>query len=194
MEEAYAEFERTGERRSVRMIAEYCKTGALVCYYDSDDKRWHITTESVQGKVKKIKALNERKYRRTSEKSSQNTTEELRTFQTTSESETIPDDKTRSEEQPDITKLRADVTRLSTLHDVNTKYIEKLEEERAQRDAQFFEVGKEVGGLKERVVHLQNENRRLLAAPPRQEAHTTGDNVQDAEFSEVKPNPIDEVI
>ncbi len=60
MEEVYAKFEGTGERRSVRMIAEYCKTGELVCYYDSDDKRWHITPESVQQKIDKIRALNVR--------------------------------------------------------------------------------------------------------------------------------------
>src|SRR5688572_12061632 len=45
MEDAYIMFESGGERRSVRMIAEYCKTGELVCTYDSDDKRWHITRE-----------------------------------------------------------------------------------------------------------------------------------------------------
>ena len=45
----------------MRMIAEYCKTGELVCDYDSDDKRWHITQESVENKISKIKALNARK-------------------------------------------------------------------------------------------------------------------------------------
>src|SRR5687768_9537798 len=58
MEQAYAVFESEGERRSVRMIAEYCKTGELVCDYDTDDKRWHITRESVEHKIAKIKALN----------------------------------------------------------------------------------------------------------------------------------------
>ena len=61
MEQAYAVFESEGERRSVRMIAEYCKTGELVCDYDTDDKRWHITRESVEHKIAKIKALNARK-------------------------------------------------------------------------------------------------------------------------------------
>lgn len=61
MEEVYVRFENAGERRSVRMIAEYCKTGELICYYDSDDKRWHITPESVHSKIEKIKALNARK-------------------------------------------------------------------------------------------------------------------------------------
>jgi hypothetical protein len=61
MEQAYAMFESEGERRSVRMIAEYCKTGELICTYDTDDKRWHITRESVEHKIAKIKALNARK-------------------------------------------------------------------------------------------------------------------------------------
>ena len=61
MEQAYALFESQGERRSVRMIAEYCKNGELICDYDSDDKRWHITRESVEQKIAKIKALNARK-------------------------------------------------------------------------------------------------------------------------------------
>ena len=61
MEEAYAMFESAGERRSIRMIAEYCKNGELICEYDSDDKRWHIAEESVENKIEKIKALNARK-------------------------------------------------------------------------------------------------------------------------------------
>jgi hypothetical protein len=61
MEQAYALFESGGERRSLRMIGEYCKTGELVCMYDSDDKRWHITRDSIVGKLEKIKALNARK-------------------------------------------------------------------------------------------------------------------------------------
>jgi hypothetical protein len=61
MEQAYAMFESEGERRSVRSIAEYCKNGELVCSYDSDDKRWHITRESVEQKIAKIKAFNARK-------------------------------------------------------------------------------------------------------------------------------------
>ena len=61
MEQAYAIFESQGERRSVRSIAEYCKTGELICSYDSDDKRWHITRESVEQKIAKIKAFNARK-------------------------------------------------------------------------------------------------------------------------------------
>ncbi len=71
MEEAYAMFENQGERRSVRMIAEYCKTGELVCTYDSDDKRWHITRESVENKISKIKALNARKVQSNSQQRDQ---------------------------------------------------------------------------------------------------------------------------
>ena len=57
MEEAYVIFESQGERRSVRMIAQYCKNGELVCFYDSDDKLWHITRESLDNKIRKIKDL-----------------------------------------------------------------------------------------------------------------------------------------
>ena len=53
VEQVYARFEDEGERRSMRMIGEYCKTGELICDYDSDDKRWHITPESVESKIKK---------------------------------------------------------------------------------------------------------------------------------------------
>jgi hypothetical protein len=55
MEEAYTLFESQGERRSLRMIGEYCKNGELVCTYDSDDQRWHITRESMLNKIYKIK-------------------------------------------------------------------------------------------------------------------------------------------
>ncbi len=75
MEEAYALFEQESERRSVRMIAEYCKNGELVCFYDSDDKRWHITRASVENKIGKIKALNARKAAPPSQNTSEHTAE-----------------------------------------------------------------------------------------------------------------------
>ena len=182
MEEAYAEFERKGERRSVRMIAEYCKTGELVCYYDSDDKRWHLTPESVQQKISKIKSLNVRKPQGTSEALSEDLKSSQRTSQPHGTHETQESTGNTNEEGR---TLRAKVRRMEVEADVNKRYIEKLEEEREKFIERMISQSHQIGSLEKENEQLQN----LIEAPKRNRVRPIEppvSNERDAEFTEVE--------
>jgi hypothetical protein len=172
MEEAYAHFEQAGERRSVRMIAEYCKTGELVCYYDSDDQRWHITPESVQNKIEKIKALNARKFTGASVNAVPKTSEETPTKgqspdENTGHTESYSDEQMRT--------LRAKIRRLTVDAAVSEKYIERLEVERDRDQERLLNQSHRIGVLETEKKQLQ----QLLEAPKERES-----DVRDAEFIE----------
>ena len=154
MEDAYALFDSEGERRSMRMIAEYCKTGELVCDYDSDDKRWHITQESVENKIQKIKALNARKT---------SATPPLRTSEHFSESPATP---TRTNEdlpprnesvQPptdDVKKLEQEILDLKIMNKGKDYLIEQMREERVDFINRIENSGRLIGRLKTELLQL----------------------------------------
>jgi hypothetical protein len=176
MEETYALFEKEGERRSVRMIAEYCKNGELVCFYDSDDKRWHITRASVENKIGKIKALNARK----AAPPSQNTSEH------TSEAPAAPEHaaerhQERSEapqESSDaIKKLEQENLDLKIVNKGKDYFIEQLKKERDDFIAKIENNSRVIGVLETKLLQLDAPRSEPAAdpsppAPFREVSHT----------------------
>ncbi len=176
MEDVYALFERQGERRSARMIAEYCKTGELVCYYDSDDKRWHFTSESVQSKIDKIKSLNARKSKEASTDEPLNTSEEFRVTQKTpEETHTEP---SRNDER--VKELEDSVFNLEIDKRAKEQVINHLKDQIRADRTEFTEklvtYTRQVGQLETQLKQLE--------AP--KEDRTAAAHVHDAEFSEAR--------
>ena len=154
MEEAYSLFENAGERRSVRMIAEYCKTGELVCYYDSDDKRWHINPDSVHNKIEKIKALNARASQRTS----QGTSEDFKPPQSHTQipASSAPEaSETSGEHEQTIKRLEQEILDLKITNRGKDYFIEQLQNE---RNAMLDKVEKNslmIGELRTKLLQLE---------------------------------------
>jgi hypothetical protein len=151
MEEAYTLFESAGERRSVRMIAEYCKTGELVCYYDSDDKRWHINPDSVQSKIEKIKALNAR----ASQRISQATSEDFKPLQNQNPTPPPEASEKNHEVEQTIKRLEQEVLDLRITNRGKDYFIEQLQNE---RNAMLDKVEKNslmIGELRTKLLQLE---------------------------------------
>jgi hypothetical protein len=172
MEDAYIMFESGGERRSVRMIAEYCKTGELVCTYDSDDKRWHITRDSIQGKLEKIKSLNARKAAIAPQHISEPFIEPPAAPQRPPEAqrpkENVPPE-SASDSSPFalVKKLRKRILNLRILNQGKDYVIEQMHKEREQLLTRIETSSHRVGELETQVLQLE---RKLLQleAPKRQ--------------------------
>lgn len=171
VEEAYALFESQGERRSVRMIGEYCKTGELICTYDTDDKRWHITKESVENKITKIKALNARKAAVAPQHTSEPFTEPLAAPQRPAEE--IRSDREAIPPSPDkIKDLEQEIFDLKVLNKSKDLYITQLiedrEKEREQLLARIESSNRLVGRFKNRLFQLMAPRtaRDVDALPP----------------------------
>ena len=155
MEEAYAEFEAQGERRSVRMIAEYCKTGELVCTYDSNDKRWHITRESVENKISKIKALNARKAASFSPQStSEHFSEDPATSRRTTE-DFPPKSESAHTSSEDIKKLEQELLDLKIMNRGKDYLIDQLREERGDFISRIENTNYRIGQLETKVLQLE---------------------------------------
>lgn len=171
MEQAYEIFERQGERRSYRMIAEYCKTGELVCTYDTDDKRWHITHESVKQKITKIKALNARKAAVVPQHTSENFSErpeapQRPTEESRSDKETIPPS---PEADKKIADLEQEVFDLKVLNKSKDMYIAQLVDDREKLLTRVETTSSLVGTLKQKLLQLVAPEKArdvdVLAAP-----------------------------
>ncbi len=176
MEDVYALFERQGERRSARMIAEYCKTGELVCYYDSDDTRWHFTAESVQSKIDKIKSLNARKSKEGSTDDPLNTSEEFRATQKTPEE--TPVEAPRNDER--VKELEDSVFNLEIDKRAKEQVINHLKDQVRADRTEFTEKLVTYTRL---VGQLETQLKQLEAP---KENHTAAAHVHDAEFSEAR--------
>jgi hypothetical protein len=175
MEQAYAMFEGAGERRSVRSIAEYCKTGELVCSYDSDDKRWHITRQSVEQKVAKIKAFNARKAAaaplNTSEAFSERPAPSPRT---TSEPPAAPQRPAEEVPPPSdsdpspfalISKLRKRILNLRILNQGKDYLIAQLQEERGELLTRIETSNRHVGELETKLLQLEAPKGQKATSP-----------------------------
>jgi hypothetical protein len=156
MEEVYAEFEAQGERRSLRMIGEYCKTGELICSYDTDDKRWHITRESVEQKIAKIKALNARRTAAAPPSTSEAFTERpaappRATEEASARSEATP---TFPETDKKIAHLEQEVLDLKITNKAKDMYIAQLVETNEKLLTRVETTSSLVGRLKEQLLRL----------------------------------------
>jgi hypothetical protein len=180
MEEAYMLFEGKGERRSVRMIAEYCKTGELICLYDSDDKRWHISKESVENKIEKIKALNARKVQSEPHSTSQQNSEE---FNTTRESKNNSYKREEIENtyelEQKIKELEKENMDLKITNRGKDYFIEQLQEQRKQFGTEREQYIKELVGSSKKIGILETQLRQIEA--PKEEK-----NYQKNEASEIR--------
>lgn len=154
MEDAYAMFDSEGERRSVRMIAEYCKTGELVCSYDSDDKRWHITQESVENKIKKIKALNARKVARPPQSTSEHFSERPAAPQSTPEA-VQPKSDAAYPPADDMKKLEREILDLKILNRGKDYFIEQLQKEREDFITRIETSSHLIGQLETKLLQLE---------------------------------------
>ena len=189
MEEAYAEFEAQGERRSVRMIAEYCKTGELVCTYDSDDKRWHITRESVEHKIAKIKALNARKAAAAPQHTSEPFNERPAAPQRPTE-EAPPQSESDSSPFALIKKLRKRILNLRILNQGKDYVIEQLNQEREQLLTRIETSSRRVGELEIRLLQLEAPKRPATAPPTPLDPVATYHDVEDVSSSHtIHPTP-----
>lgn len=192
MEEAYTLFENQGERRSVRMIAEYCKNGELVCFYDSDDKRWHITRESVENKINKIKDLNARKAAVPPRSTSEHFSEDPAPPQRPSE-EIPPRHESTTPPSEDIKKLEQEIFDLKVLNKSKDMYITQLiedrEKEREQLLVRIESSNRLVGRFKAKLLQLvaprTTRDIDFLAAPTEPTPDPPGSNVSpDASLSD----------
>lgn len=174
MEDAYIMFESGGERRSVRMIAEYCKTGELVCTYDSDDKRWHITRDSIQGKLEKIKALNARR----AATMPQNPQTTFEPFTEPPAAPQRPAEESRSDREAippsleagkKIAELEQEVFDLKVLNKSKDMYIAQLVDDREKLLTRVETTSSLVGTLKQKLLQLVAPEKArdvdVLAAP-----------------------------
>jgi len=176
MEEAYTLFEQESERRSVRMIAEYCKNGELVCFYDSDDKRWHITRTSVENKIGKIKALNARKAAAASQSTSEHSSEAPAASE-----QAAPQRQERSEapqESSDaIKKLEQENLDLKIVNRGKDYFIEQLQKERDAFIERIENNSRVIGVLETKLLQLEAPRRESAAdrsphEPWRELSHT----------------------
>jgi hypothetical protein len=154
MEDAYIMFESGGERRSVRMIAEYCKTGELVCIYDSDDKRWHITRESIEGKIGKIKALNARRKPATPPPSTSETFNEPPPAAQRPAEEIRQDREAASPPADEIKKLEQEIFDLKVLNKSKDLYIARLVDVNEKLLTRVETTSSLMGRLKEKLLQL----------------------------------------
>jgi hypothetical protein len=152
MEEAYTIFEHQGERRSVRMIAEYCKTGELICSYDSDDKRWHITKDSVDSKIAKIKALNARKAAASPQSTSEVFTD--RPAAPEKPAAELPPREAAPPSSAEIKKLEQDILDLKIMNKGKDYLIEQLREERKEFITRIETGSRLIGSLKSQLLRL----------------------------------------
>jgi hypothetical protein len=164
MEEAYMLFEGKGERRSVRMIAEYCKTGELICLYDSDDKRWHISKESVANKIEKIKALNARKVQSEPQITSQKSSEEFNTDKV-SQNNTYKKEEVGNtyELEQKIKDLEKENIDLKITNRGKDYFIEQLQEDRKQLSVEREQFVKDLVGFSKRIGVLETQLYQLEA-------------------------------
>jgi hypothetical protein len=193
MEEAYAGFEEAGERRSVRMIAEYCKNGELVCFYDSDDKRWHITRESVENKITKIKALNARKTvtaapTSASEKSSEGHATSQQDAGTRHERS-----EASHESFDDIKELEREILDLKIANRGKDYFIEQLQKERGEFITRIEDNSRLVGELKTKLLQLEAPRPergidRSTQGLERDAAYTSSDQNERPHTSNVHPH------
>jgi hypothetical protein len=165
------------------MIAEYCKTGELVCYYDSDDLRWHITPESVESKIAKIKALNAWKEQVAAEPPVESVQEGIPQAQKTSEplvqrARTDDGREEGNDAADEGRKLRAQLRRLKLDVKVNRRYIERLEIEHEKDRERMLQQSYQIGVL-------ETEKKQLLEAPRPQTPPPL--NVYDVQYTEEQP-------
>ena len=189
MEQAYAVFESEGERRSVRMIAEYCKTGELVCDYDTDDKRWHITRESVEHKIAKIKALNARKAATVPQHASEQSSERPAAPQRPTEEAPA-----QSESDPSpfavIKKLRNRIFNLRILNQGKDYVITQLQEQNRELIVRVETSSRLIGQLETKVLQLEAPKRPTTAPPTSLDPAETYRDVEDVSSSHTNdPTP-----
>jgi hypothetical protein len=153
MEEAYTLFDSQGERRSLRMIGEYCKTGELICSYDSDDKRWHITRESVENKITKIKALNARKVAASPPSTSESFSERPTAPQRPAE-RFMPNNEEAPSSSDTVRKLEAEILDLKITNKAKDYVIEQMQKERVDFIDRIENSGRLVGRLKAQLLQL----------------------------------------
>jgi hypothetical protein len=153
MEEAYKLFESEGERRSLRMIGEYCKTGELISFYDSDDKRWHISKESVENKITKIKALNARRAAAAPQNTAERFSEAPTTFNRTTEQHQ-PRSEPAGSSSEDFKKLEKQVLDLTIMNAGKDYLIDQLREERKELITRIETSSRLIGRLKTRLLQL----------------------------------------
>ena len=158
MEEAYTLFEQQGERRSVRMIAEYCKNGELVCFYDSDDKRWHITRASVENKIDKIKALNARKTAVGSQSASEQPSEAPAASQHSADDHS-PRRESPHESSDAIKKLEQENLDLKIVNRGKDYFIEQLKREREDFITRIENNSRLIGELETKLLQLEAPQR-----------------------------------
>ena len=180
MEEAYTLFENQGERRSLRMIGEYCKTGELICDYDTDDKRWHITKESVEQKIAKIKALNARRAAATPQHTTEAFTETPAAPQRPTEEfrqgsgatppraaeEVPPQSESDSSPFAVIKRLRKRILNLRILNQGKDYLIAKLEEERGELLTRIETSNHRIGQLEAEVLQLEAPRKQATSETP----------------------------
>jgi hypothetical protein len=169
MEEAYTLFESQGERRSLRMIGEYCKTGELICSYDTDDKRWHITRQSIDQKIAKIKALNARKLSAGPQSPSEAFSERPAAPQRPAED--VPPQSEATQPSPEADKKIAHLEQenfdLKVLNKSKDLYIAQLVETNEKLLTRVETTSTLVGRLKEQLLRLvaPQESRDIDALP-----------------------------
>ena len=196
MEQAYAMFESEGERRSVRMIAEYCKTGELICSYDTDDKRWHITRESVGQKIARIKALNARKAATVPQHASEQSSESPAAF---TERPAVPQRPTeeappQSDSDPSpfalIKKLRKRILNLRILNQGKDYVITQLQEQNRELIVRVETSSRLIGQLETKVLQLEAPKRPTTAPPTSLDPAETYRDVEDVSSSHTNdPTP-----
>jgi hypothetical protein len=168
MEEAYTLFESQGERRSLRMIGEYCKTGELICFYDTDDKRWHITRASIEQKLAKIKALNARRAATAPQNPQQ--TSALFTEPPAAPQRPPEDQRPKENVPPEsasdsspfalVKKLRKRILNLRILNQGKDYLIAQLQEERGQIETS----SRRIGELENTVLQLEAPKRQTTVS------------------------------
>jgi hypothetical protein len=172
MEEAYTLFESKGGRRSMRSIGQYCKTGELICSYDSDDKRWHITRGSVEQKIAKIKAFNARRAA-TTPQNPQHTSEPFTEPPAAPQrpTEEIRQDREATPPPADeIKKLEQEIFDLKVLNKSKDLYIARLVDVNEKLLTRVETTSSLMGRLKERLLQLVAPETvrdiEVLTAPP----------------------------
>ena len=189
MEQAYAVFESEGERRSVRMIAEYCKTGELVCDYDTDDKRWHITRESVEHKIAKIKALNARKAATVPQHASEQSSERPAAFTERPAAPQKPTEEAPAQSESDpspfavIKKLRNRIFNLRILNQGKDYVITQLQEQNRELIVRVETSSRLIGQLETKVLQLEAPKRPTTAPPTSLDPAETYRDVEDVSSS-----------
>jgi hypothetical protein len=191
MEEAYALFEEQGERRSVRMIAEYCKNGELVCFYDSDDKRWHITEESIENKINKIKDLNARKATVPLRSIAEHYTEDPAPPPRPTE-EAPPRRESTAPPSEDVEKMKKEILDLQILNSGKDYLIGQLKEDRANLLDRIENNSHRIGVLETRLLQLEAPRHHEATTPAPSDQAPTYRDVEDVPSSHTAP-PVSDV-